>query len=78
MASTLRGVGGVSQKLDVIGRRGLVGDLLGVFVKESVFVASVFIKESWICAIRRHHTESNINLLLARTCPIDSGVRVTL
>ena len=26
-----------------------------------------FIKENWICAITRHHAESNINLLLTRT-----------
>ena len=34
-----------------------------------------FIKENWICAITRHHAESNISILLTRNLPIDSGVR---
>ena len=34
-----------------------------------------FIKENWICAITRCHAESNINILLTRNLPIDSGVR---
>ena len=34
-----------------------------------------FIKENWICAMTRHHAESNINILLTRNLPIDSGVR---
>ena len=35
-----------------------------------------FIKDNWICAINRHHAESNINiLLLVRNLPIDSDVR---
>ena len=32
-----------------------------------------FIKENWICAMIRHHAESNINILLTRNLPIDSG-----
>ena len=34
-----------------------------------------FITENWVCAITRHHVESNINILLTRKLPIDSGVR---
>ena len=34
-----------------------------------------FIKESWICAMTRHHAESNINILLTRNLLYDSGVR---
>ena len=34
-----------------------------------------FIKENWICAMNRHHAVSNINVLLTRNLPIDSGVR---
>ena len=34
-----------------------------------------FIKENWICAMTRHHAESNINILLTRNLPIDSDVR---
>ena len=37
MASTLRGVGGVSQKLDVIGRRGLGGDGGGAGVSKCIY-----------------------------------------
>ena len=33
-----------------------------------------FIKENWIYAMTRHHAESNINILLTRNLPIDSGV----
>ena len=36
---------------------------------------SFFIKENWICAIHRHQAESNINILLTRNFPTDSGVR---
>ena len=35
----------------------------------------IIIKENWICAVTRHHAESNINILLKRNLPIDSGVR---
>ena len=34
-----------------------------------------FIKENRIYATTRHHAESNINVLLTRTLPIDSDVR---
>ena len=34
-----------------------------------------FIKENWICAMTRYHAESNINIILTRNLPIDSGVR---
>ena len=34
----------------------------------------IIIKENWICAMTRHHTESNI-ILLKRNHPTDSGVR---
>ena len=34
-----------------------------------------FIKESWICAMTRHHAESNINILLTKSHSVDSGVR---
>ena len=33
-----------------------------------------FIKENWICAMTRHQAESNINILLTRNLPFDSGV----
>ena len=37
---------------------------------------SIFlIKENWICVMTRHHAESNINILLRRNLPIESGVR---
>ena len=32
-------------------------------------------KENWICAMTRHHPDSNIYILLIRNLPIDSGVR---
>ena len=34
-----------------------------------------FIKENLICAMSRHHAESNINILLTRNLPIESSVR---
>ena len=34
-----------------------------------------FIKGNWICSMTRHNAESNINILLTRNIPIDSGVR---
>ena len=34
-----------------------------------------FIKENRIYATTRYHAESNINVLLTRTLPIDSDVR---
>ena len=33
-----------------------------------------FIKESWICAMTRHHAEPN-NILLTRNLPFDSDVK---
>ena len=38
-------------------------------------VQSFFIKGNWICAMTRHHTEPNINILLTKNLPIDSDVR---
>ena len=35
----------------------------------------VFVKENWIYAMTRHHAESNIDILLTRNLPFDSGVR---
>ena len=34
-----------------------------------------FIKENWICSMTRLLAESNINILLTRNLPTDSGVR---
>ena len=34
-----------------------------------------FIKENWICAMTRHHTEPNINILLTTNLGSDSDVR---
>ena len=33
------------------------------------------IKENWICAMTRHHTEPNIKILLARNLPFNCDVR---
>ena len=67
ITSTLRRVGGIRVKWDVVGRRGLAS-ILGV---QSLF----FITENWICAMTRHYVESNINILLTRNLPFDSDVR---
>ena len=50
---------------------------------EEVEVASVldvqsscfFITENWICAMSRHHAESNINILLTGNLSFDSDFR---
>ena len=34
-----------------------------------------FIKENWICAMTRHHTEPKINMLLTKNLPFDCDVR---
>ena len=39
----------------------------------SIFI--FFIKENWICSMTRLLAESNINILLTRNLPTDSGVR---
>ena len=39
----------------------------------SIFI--FFIKENWICAMTKHHVESNITILLRRNLRIDSDVR---
>ena len=58
MTSTLGGGrGGLRQKWDVIGRRG-IGGLVSILDVKFVFV---FVKENWICAMSRHHAEANIN-----------------
>ena len=60
---------GLRQKWDNSGRRG-------EGVKEIFWTSNLFfIKENWICTMNRHHAESNINILLTRNLPIDSGVR---
>ena len=61
---------GVMQNWDVIGRRGVRGSECS---GRPVFI--FFIKEIWICAMTRHHAESNINILWTRNLPTDSGVR---
>ena len=38
-------------------------------------VQSFFIKGNWICAMTRHHTEPNINILLTKNLPFDSDIR---
>ena len=82
MTSTLRGKGG--------GKRGGVGGGGGLMQKMRCYrtyggrglpsaldVQSLFffIKENWICAMRRHHAEPNINTLLTRNLPFDSDIR---
>ena len=63
---------GVRNKWDVIGcsGRGGRGDS-----KCSGSPISFFVKENWICAMTRHQSESNINILLTRNLPFDSDVR---
>ena len=58
----------VKQKWDVSGCRGW-----GVASVLEVQSLAFSIKENWICVMTRHHTESNINTLLTRNLPIDSG-----
>ena len=70
MTSTLKGGGDIKLKWDKKGRRGVSGsECCGRPI--SIF----FIKESWICAMTRHHAGSNINILLTRNLPFDSDVR---
>ena len=70
MTSTFKWGGRLRQKWDIIGCRGWgVASIMDV---QSLFF---FIKENWICAMTRHHAESNINILLTRNLPTDSGVR---
>ena len=38
-------------------------------------IQPIFVKESFICTMNKHTAESNINILLTRNLPIDSGVR---
>ena len=52
---------------DIEGDAG-VGGVLDV---HSIFL----IKENCICAMTRHHAESNINILSTKNLPIESGVR---
>ena len=47
------------------------GGIASVLDIQSLFF---FVKENWICAMNRHHAESN-NILLTRNLSIDSGVR---
>ena len=66
MTSTLKGGGGgrggLRQKWDVTGRRGVA--------------LYFFIKENWICAMTGHHAKPNINILVTRNLPFDSDVRL--
>ena len=39
----------------------------------SVFI--FLLEKKWICAMRRHHTEPNSDILLTRNLPFDSDVR---
>ena len=56
--------------LSDVGWEGMMGsDCSG----RPVFI--FLIKENWICSITRHRAESNINVLLTRNLPVDSGVR---
>ena len=64
------GWGWVRLKWDVMGRRGW--RLARVLDVQSFFI---IITENWVCAMTRNHAESNINILLTRNLPIDSGVR---
>ena len=51
---------------------GRKGGIASVLDGQSLFF---FTKENWIRAITRHHTEPNLNMLLMRNLPFDSGVR---
>ena len=41
----------------------------------SFFFSFFVIKENWIWAMSRHHTEPNIDILLTRNLPFNSDVR---
>ena len=62
-------------------RQGKNEMLLNVRKKGDGRVVSVlaiqpfFVKESFICTMNKHTAESNINILLTRNLPVDSGVR---
>ena len=66
MVFAQRGVGGLgkSDMLSDVGEWGLAS----VLEAQSFF----FIKQSWICAMTRHHAN---NILLAKNLPFDSDVR---
>ena len=71
MTFTLRVAGGgVRQKWDVVGRRGV-----GVSEYSGRPIFFFFIKGNWACAVTRHHIEPNINILLTINLPFDSEVR---
>ena len=59
---------GKNEMLSDIGASGF-SDCSG----RSIFI--FFIKENWICAMTRHHTERKINILLTRNLPFDCDVR---
>ena len=52
---------------------GRVGGVASVLDVQSLFFF-LFIKRYWICAMTRHHAESNINILLTQNFPIGSAI----
>ena len=46
---------------------------MGVASVLDVLSLFIFVKEDWICIMTRYHVELNINVLLTRNLPIDSG-----
>ena len=64
------GGGGIKKKLDVIGLRGMgISECSG----RPIFI--FFVKENWICAMTRHYTEPNINILLIRNLHFESDIK---
>ena len=55
--------------------RGGGGGMGSVSVLDDVQSLFFYVKKNWICAMTRHHAESNINILLTRNLPIDYGAR---
>ena len=69
MTSTLRGkvVGGGYDKNEMLS--DLVGGELA-----SVLEVHFFMKEGWICAIKRYHIKPNVDIILTRNLPFGSDI----
>ena len=69
MTSTLRGkmVGGGYDKNEML------SDLVGGGLA-SVLEVHLFMKGDWICAIRRYHTKTNVDVILTWNLPFGSDV----
>ena len=71
MTSTLREGGVGKTKMRCYRTQGS-GGLVSVLDVQSLFFV---IKENWICAMTRYHTEPKINISLTRNLPYDCDVR---